>query len=115
MGNIKSVITRCMKIGVAIAIALVGLATPTHADPTPDPSDPIGDSNFRYLLDHHGVLFDFNLEKYQGKRACQDFRAGKTYNELIHDLMSYGGYSFDIANAIVASATVAYCSDVPMH
>src|SRR6516165_5815065 len=68
MGKIKSVITRYMKIGVAIAISLV-LATPAHADPTPtfNPSDP--DSLFAYALNQSGLLFNFPLEKLQGQRA----------------------------------------------
>jgi hypothetical protein len=110
MGNIKSAITRCMKIGVAIAITLLGLATPARADPTFDPDSQ--DVVFRSMLDESGVLFNFNLEKYQGKRACEDLRKGEDHLDVIYDLMRDGAYSFDVANGIVAAAYVAYCVDL---
>jgi len=114
MGKIKSVITRYMKIGVAIAISLV-LATPAHADPTPtfNPSDP--DSLFAYALNQSGLLFNFPLEKLQGQRACHDYAAGDTSVQVIHNLMDKGSYSFDVANGIFSAAMAAYCLNVPYH
>lgn len=109
MDNIGSVVTRCMKIGVATALAFVGLATPAHADPIPDQ-----DATFRRLLDYGGVLFNFNLEKSEGQSACDDLRYGEPIEKVTEDLMSRGGYTFDVANGIVSAAYVAYCEELDL-
>ena len=39
-------------------------------------------------------------------------RNGEDSVDVVYDLMRYGSYYWDVANAIVSAAYVAYCSDV---
>jgi Protein of unknown function (DUF732) len=92
-----------IKIGVAFAVAVIGLAAPAHADDAQD-------QTFAQLLDSRGLLFNFRLERMQGLRACEDISDGYTTGlEAADDLMSFGSYSFDVASSIISAAMVAYC------
>jgi len=67
---------------------------------------------------HRGTefsLFNFPLEKHEGQRACDDYRDGESSINLVYDLMRYGSYSFDVANAIVSSAISVYYPFIPPH
>lgn len=95
-----------MLLAVASAAVAVGLAAPAHAD------DP--DSSFADLLDQHGVLFNFRLEKWQGQRACDELQSGQGWNgkAAVHDLQRDGGYTWDTALQIVSAAITVYCPNV---
>jgi hypothetical protein len=91
----------------AAATAALGLAAPAVADDI-EPS-PGQDESFARFLDSDGVLFNFKLQRYQGLRLCEDITAGQDGLDAIYALMRKGDYSFDVANAISASAKTAYC------
>jgi hypothetical protein len=98
-------------VGAVAAIvtgAVVGLATPAHADTTTARQD----ETFQRLLAGDGVLFSFPLQKKQGLRACGQEDYGMSGLDAVYQLMRDGSYSFDVANPIVSSAEVAYC---PWH
>ncbi|OBK40313.1 hypothetical protein A5658_22020 [Mycobacterium sp. 1245111.1] len=90
----------------ASAVVAVGLAAPVQAD------DP--DSSFADLLDQHGALFNFRLQKWQGQRACDDLQSGRAWNgkAAVRDLQSEGGYTYDVALQIVSAAITVYCPNV---
>ncbi len=87
---------------VTVTVPTVGLAAPAYADLDPD-------ATYAQLLASDGVLFNFQLEKYQGQRLCKSLIDGQSTLSAIGDLMDMGSYSFDVANSIASSATVAYC------
>ncbi len=93
-------------IGTAtiLAVMAMGLAAPCHADDDPD-----SDRTFAMLLDNHGVLFNFRLERLEGQQYCESVIDGQSPLDATHDLMRDGDYSFDVANAITSAADVAYC------
>lgn len=91
---------------IAAAATSVLFAAPALADPEVENSE---DESFLRGLDESGVLFNFNLEKYQGQRYCAAVIDGVEPLDALYDLMRSGDYSFDEANAITASAMVAYC------
>ena len=92
-------------LATALAAPLLW-AAPAEADPDIENAE---DQSFMELLDQQGVLFSFNLEKYQGQRYCKDIIDGVDSLAAKEDLMRDGGYSFDVANAIGSAAAVAYC------
>ena len=51
------------------------------------------------------------LIRAQGLMVCQRIDYGMDGLDAIYQLMAEGPYSFDVANAISASAKVAYCKD----
>lgn len=97
---------RAVSLALAGALVAVGLAAPAGAD------DP--DSSFADLLDQHGVLFNFRLEKWQGLRACDELQSGRAPNgkAAVLDLQSDGGYTWDVALQIVSAALTVYCPSV---
>jgi hypothetical protein len=103
--------SKLIKIGVALAIALVGLATPAHADPTPTPAQ---DVEFQRLLASNGIPFN-GITKAQGLRVCEQVERGPanggTVVRAINDLTKMGGYSWDVANFLATDAGIAYCME----
>jgi hypothetical protein len=112
------------------AIGLVAFAPTVHADPSvpdcrdappgaqvcsaplpPGPGHPGTDDDFKRELADSGVLFNWPIERDQSRRACDEIRQGWNVLDVVHQLMRYGGYPFDIANHIVTAAEVAYCMD----
>jgi hypothetical protein len=96
-----------MKQHIAIVAAVVGLAAPAHADPTPTPDQ---DATFQRALAQDGIPFN-GITKAEGLRVCRQIEDGKTPMDAIHDLMQYGGYPFDVANHMSVDARDAYCVD----
>jgi hypothetical protein len=94
-----------LRAAIPATAALIGLATPAHADPSYDPGDP--DQTFAHLLAQGGVLFNFNLEKSEAKYACDSYRSGESAVQVVHDLMQSGGYPFYVANGIFSAGMVA--------
>jgi hypothetical protein len=101
-----------LRAAIPATAAVIGLATPAHADPNDDSLD---DQLFARMLADNGVLFNLNLEKFEAKRACDSYRRGEGYKDVVHDLMQSGGYPWDVAYEIFSATEVTYCHDVPMH
>jgi hypothetical protein len=105
-------------VGTAALVAAV-IASPAVAQAEPTcsgmsagvcgASEQFKDDIFRHDLEDSGVLFNFNLEKHQGQRVCDDLKWGKSQMDAIDTLMEYGGYPFDIANSIATAGLDAYC------
>jgi hypothetical protein len=98
--------TLLIALSAAASLTLVGPVAPAYADADDDPAS---DATFSNGLAHMGVLFNFILEKRQGQRYCEDVIGGEAPLDATNDLVRFGAYSFDVANAITSSAMVAYC------
>ncbi len=102
--------TRCA-IGFAVVTAVVGLAAPAHADPTPTVEQ---DQRFQRLLTDDGTLFSFPRERMQALRACGQMDGGMKVVDAVNELMSDGSYSWGVANSIISAAVAVYCP-IPVH
>ena len=101
--TVKGGIAALIIVGaMTIGISLAGTA-PANADI----DDATGDVIFRASLANQGLLFNFPLEKYQGWGSCQSIIDGTKPLDAIYDLMRDGGYSFDVANGMTSSASIA--------
>jgi hypothetical protein len=85
------------------AVAMVGLAAPSHAD------DDASGHTFSHGRAQMGVLFNFPLEKREGQSYRESVIDGEAPLEATQDLMRNGAYSFDVANGITSAAMVACC------
>ncbi|MDQ1249242.1 MAG: hypothetical protein QG597_3616, partial [Actinomycetota bacterium] len=98
--------TRSVAVPAAALAALLLWAAPAEAGPDVENAE---DQSFMELLDQQGVLFSFNLEKYQGQWYCRDVIDGVDSYEATENLMRDGGYSHDVANSITSAAGAVYC------
>ena len=73
------------------------------------------DQHFAYYLTHDDdapnfMIYNFDVLKAQGLRACNQQSSGMSTHDAIRDLESLVGYPDDVAANIVISATVLYCN-----
>jgi hypothetical protein len=92
--------------GIAAVATALAVSAPAGAYPTIDNSE---DKTFLRLLDRSGVLSNFDLQKSQGQRYCEEVIEGATSLDAVYSMMRDGGDSFDVANAIGSAAGVSYC------
>lgn len=100
-----------MRLYVVLAsfAAVVGLATPAHADPDPDP-----DASFLAALNNAGITFQSGPDATAiGRRACQLMDQGHTEPDVIKSMTEENaGFTTDAATKFTQIAESIYC---PQH
>ncbi len=95
--------------GVAIAVAVIGLAAPALADQGPN-TDPATDADFLAALRFAGITYqDPNAAISAAKTLCQLEDSGSSEDEIIGNLQQRNGFSGNGAAKFTVIAVGAYC------
>ena len=100
-----------MRKALAAALAPVAAAALISAPiaHTDENTTPEQDEMFAGLLEMDGFLLNFRLQRFQALRFCEAVNNGQSSLEATRDLAQLGGYSFDFANGMSATAMGVYC------
>ncbi|MCA2240881.1 DUF732 domain-containing protein [Mycobacterium sp. WUMAC-067] len=92
-------------------VALIGVATPAHADPA---GDSASDASFLAALNKAGITYESPATAVGvGKRACELMDEGHPQVDVIHNVSSSNpGFTVDGAAQFTMIAASAYC---PQH
>jgi len=101
-----------MLVVIASFAAIVGMATPAHADPNSNDSGP--DASFLAALDNAGITYHDRADAITvGKRACALMDQGHPASDVIKSVStSNPGFTTESATKFTAIATSTYC---PQH
>lgn len=71
------------------------------------------DQHFAYHLTHDDDapfrITDFNIQKSQALRVCQQVASGMELFDAAEELENFGGYTWDQAATLAAAASIIYC------
>jgi hypothetical protein len=104
-----------MLLVLASAAAIVGLAVPALADPSPGPvpDDPAADANFLNSLNNAGMTYRSGPDAVAaGRMACNMMISGRSEMDVVNELSARNpGLNNGGAMKFAALASSTYCPD----